>query len=274
MLRVPFYLLVVLGILAAASGLARAQPNALDREHKASVLFEAAHPLLGPVSDQAWTTGAATIAARYRFVRWAAVVLDAAFSHYEWTEPGFRVYSDSFALEPFPVSGSAIGNAYFGLELLIEGTPSLVEFGVRPNFWPGYSAALVGASTDLSRWEPFMNAPSVRMGFRTHTDLSRPGFVNFRGAMVAFTGGNSADLQLYGGATGTRRFGGKWFVAPAVDARVFLGDNVNDRFLSQFEMAGGYADAHFRPEMFARLYMDRDWQDLVNWSLGLRVGWF
>jgi hypothetical protein len=280
MLRVWALLTIV---LAFSPGTSKAQPAALDRQHSTSLLVEAAHPDLHlateffPITDVSWKTGIARFAARHQFGRGFAIVIDGTFAHHEWTEGRYdsiRVYSPLDTVPryvhfaPGRNSASTIGNAYVGIEIVEE--PLIIEVGYRPNFEPGET--LVGAASDLSNWEPFFQSASLRAGFRTHTDLSRTTFGNFRGAFTFITGGGEV-LELHGGATGTHRFG-RWFVAPSLDARVLTASEVDERLLGQIEIAGGYHSAHFRPEPFARFYLNQSWRDIVSWTLGLRCGVF
>jgi hypothetical protein len=258
---------------------ATAQPNALNREHRNSVLLEGVHPdLQGGLTDLSWSTGAALIAARHRFSPGFAAVVDLPISHYDWTERQVVGYdSTGYVYGPGGIerSGTSMGNPYVGVEFMNGGnSPWIIEAGIRPNVINEPRPELVGVAVDLSRWEAFMGGTtSFRTGFRVHTDLSGKTSGTFRGAVISLVSGESSDLEFYGGATGVRKLGA-WFVSPALDTRVLTELNVSDRLVTQLELAVGHEGPHTRTQVFARYYLDSDWNDAVSWSLGLSCGAF
>src|SRR5262249_21964765 len=157
------------------------------------------------------------------------------------------------------------GNPYFGIELLEEGSPLVIEVGVRPNFNPGGFSSLVAFSTDLAIWEAFVPATTYRVGFRTHNDLSRPTSFRVRGSASVFTGSIDSQLQLFAGTTLQQRVG-HWVLVPALDGRLQIENEVH--LVGQTEISAERETAHARPALFARFYLNGDWHDTVSWTFG------
>jgi hypothetical protein len=277
--RILVSMVLALTGVSAVSSAAMAQATGLDREHRTSGLIEFGHPFLQPFDNPTASTGVLLLAARHAFGSSFAAVVDMPISHYGWEETGEIIAGrdsfgipDSFAIATREVSGTGVGNYYLGVEFFTEGSPLVVEAGVRTGFDPDFRRSFVGLATDLALWDAFASATTFRTGFRTHTDLSRPLSWRVRGALSAMTGEFDDQIHIDGGVTGMQKIGA-WVLAPALDARFNL-NNVEDQVVAQVEVAAERPMPHARPGLFARFYMNSDWHDVVTWTLGLRCAGF
>jgi hypothetical protein len=91
---------------------------------------------------------------------------------YAYPYPNYYAY-DQYGYYPFPVavSGSTIGNPYFGFEAKIPAVPIFLEFGGRPPLASEgeFGAEIMGAQADLTRLFAFPEQyASVQFGFNVY----------------------------------------------------------------------------------------------------------
>ncbi len=257
------------GLALLAPAAASAQSVWIERAHEPSVTVEAAKPFFDE-SGSTSTSSALALGLRLPATAKILVAAELPFAHSGWKEGAVTTRE------------SSIGNPYLGVEVRPIAQPLRLDLGVRFPLMPAdeLGPALVGMFSDVERMDAYMPETwSVRAGAAYSVPLAPSIGANVRGGPLLTVAKHQVEELDRSELFAT--YGGEVFYQPSrlrlaggLSGVTHLSErdtSFDDRSLHQMGLGGSYRFNRVRPGVHVGIPIDRDYREVMDWSVGLNV---